>query len=241
MATLGELGLSSAAGALTTLSPCVFPLLPLVLGAAVQRNRFAPLAMGVGMVVTFTAIGVLFGVAGTALGFDPDGVRTVGAVLLLVLGVVMLVPAFAERFTALFSGVASAANQAAGHFDTASLGGAMITGALLGLIWSPCSGPLLASALTLVASEGGAVRGAVILGAFGTGAAIPLVAVGYASRAGIGKARGWVLRHAGAVRAGFGVLLVAIGLMTLLGWDKWLEGRILDLLPEGWVALTTRI
>jgi cytochrome c biogenesis protein CcdA len=82
----------------------------------------------------------------------------VGAVLLLALGVVMLGPAFAERFTAVFSGVASAANQATGRFDTASVGGAMVTGALLGLIWSHCSGPLLAAALTLVATEGGVAR-----------------------------------------------------------------------------------
>jgi cytochrome c biogenesis protein CcdA len=105
-----ESGLSLAAGGLTALSPCVFPLLPLVLGGPAQRHRAAPLVMALGMTLSFAVLGVLIGLFGAALG----------------------------------------------------------------LIWSPCSGRLLGSALSLVASEGGAARGALILGLFGAGAAWPI-------------------------------------------------------------------
>ena len=78
MVSAAELGLAWLAGSLTTLNPCVFPLLPLVLGGAIQENRLAPVAMGAGMVSAFALLGLLVGVAGDALGLDPDRIRIAG-------------------------------------------------------------------------------------------------------------------------------------------------------------------
>lgn len=236
---LTHYALSLAAGALTTLSPCVFPILPLVLGGAVQGNRLAPVAMGVGMAASFALIGLLLGALGPALGIDSEHVRVFGAALLIAFGLVMLVPALNRRFTEWMLPIASGANAASARLDGGSLGGALLLGAVLGLVWSPCSGPLLASALTLVASEGGATRGALLLGLFGVGAATPLVAVAYASRSGFNSARGWVLANVEVVKKGFGVLILLAGVAILSGADKWLEARIVEALPEAWVRLTT--
>jgi len=240
MSNWSQLGLSIGAGSLTTLSPCVFPLLPLVLGGAVQKNRAAPLAMGLGMVMSFAAIGVIVGVLGDAIGLSPDRVRLFAAAMLIAFGVVMWVPALNERFTAMVSPLASGANAASARLDSGSLWGALALGGLLGLIWSPCSGPLLGSALTLVASEGGAARGALILGLFGLGAAIPLVAAAYASRAGFGRVRQWVLRHGEQSKKVFGALLLLVGVVILSGADKWLETKVNERLPDAWLLLTTR-
>ena len=240
MSNWSQLGLSIGAGSLTTLSPCVFPLLPLVLGGAVQKNRAAPLAMGLGMVISFAAIGVVVGVLGDAIGLSPDRVRVFAAALLIAFGVVMLVPALNQRFTAMVSPLASGANAASARLDGGSMWGALAMGGLLGLIWSPCSGPLLGSALTLVASEGGAARGALILGLFGLGAAIPLVAAAYASRAGFGRVRQWVLRHGEQSKKVFGALLLLVGIVILSGADKWLETQVNERLPDAWLLLTTR-
>ncbi len=226
---LAHFGLSLVAGSLTTLSPCVFPILPLVLGGAVQGNRAA----------SFAVIGILLGALGPALGIDSEHVRVFGAWMLIVFGLVMLVPFLNDRFTAWMMPIASGANAASARLDGGSLGGALLLGAVLGLVWSPCSGPLLASALALVASEGGAVRGGLILGLFGIGAAIPLVAVAYASRAGFNRARGWVLARIDAIKKTFGVIILLVGIAILSGADKWLEARVLDLLPEAWVRATT--
>lgn len=240
-ASLGHLALALAAGGLTTLSPCVFPLLPLVVGGSLQGHRAGPLAMGLGMTLSFAFIGLVVGLAGPALGIDGDSVRTAGGWLLLILGAVMLVPALNERFTNLMTPLASGADQLSGKLNAGSLGGALLLGALLGLVWSPCSGPLLAAALTLVASEGGALRGTLILGAFGAGAATPLVLAAYASRSGFTKARTWVLGHAKAMKNGFGILLVLLGGAILMGWDKRLEALVLPFLPDAWVNLTVAI
>lgn len=239
-AAWSELGLSVVAGGLTTLSPCVFPLLPLVLGGAVQRNKAAPLVMGLGMVLSFATIGVLIGLLGDVLNLSPEAVRSAVAVLLIAFGVVMLTPGLNERFTAFISPLASSANQVTAGVDGGSLRGALLLGALLGLIWSPCSGPLLGTALSLVASEGGAARGALILGLFGLGAALPLVAAAYASRAGFGRVRQWVLQHGESTKKIFAVLLLLIGTAILFGGDKWLETQVNERLPDAWLTLTTR-
>jgi len=237
---LPQLALSLAAGALTTLSPCVFPLLPLVLGGAVQRHRAAPLAMGAGMALTFTLIGVAVGALGGSLGLRPDDVRRAGAWLLLAFGVVLLVPALERRFSALVTPLASSANAAAARLDAGRLRGAFAVGGLLGLVWSPCAGPLLGSALALVATAGGAAQGAWLLGLFGVGAALPLVGAAYASRAGFARLRGRVLAHAGAAKAATGLLLAGLGVLILAGGDHALETWVNERLPDAWLALTTR-
>lgn len=213
--SLPQLGLSVAAGGLTTLSPCVFPLLPLVLGGAVQGHRLAPVAMGLGMMLSFAGIGVVLGALGPALGIDADTIRVAGAAMLIAFALVMLVPALGDRFSRWLLPIASAANAASTRLDGGSLLSAAALGAVLGLVWSPCSGPLLGSALTLVASEGGALRGGVVLALFGLGAAIPLVAVAYASRSGFMRARDWVLARIERVRRGFAVLLGGMGIAIL--------------------------
>ena len=239
--SLPQLGLSLAAGSLTTLSPCVLPLLPLVLGGTLQGSRLAPIALGVGMIASFAGIGMALGALGPALGVDGDAVRTAGAGLLIAFAVVMLVPALGRRFTQWMLPIANSANAASARLDAGSLLGALALGAVLGLVWSPCSGPLLGAALTLVASEGGVARGGIVLALFGLGAAIPLVAVAYASRSGFAQVRDWLLVRVDRMRRGFAVLLGALGVAILTGGDKWLEGRVLQALPDAWVNFSIGI
>ena len=236
--SLPQLGLSLAAGGLTTLSPCVFPILPLVLGGAAQGGRLAPLAMGAGMIASFTVIGMLLGALGPALDIDADAVRMAGAAMLVAFAVVMAVPALGRRFTRWMLPIASSAQAASARIDGSSLLGALLLGGVLGLVWSPCSGPLLGSALTLVASEGGVARGGVVLGIFGLGAALPLVAVAYASRRGFARMRAVVLPRMEKVRLGFAMLLGLLGLAILTGRDKLLESLIVQWLPDAWINLT---
>ena len=239
--SLPQLGLSLAAGSLTTLSPCVLPLLPLVLGGTLQGSRLAPVALGIGMIASFAGIGMALGAIGPALGVDGDAVRTAGAAMLIAFAVVMLVPALGRRFTQWMLPIANSANAASARLDAGSLLGALGLGAVLGLVWSPCSGPLLGAALTLVASEGGVARGGIVLALFGLGAAIPLVAVAYASRTGFAHVRDWMLARMDRMRRGFAVLLGAMGVAILTGGDKWLEGRVLQALPDAWVNFTIGI
>ncbi len=238
MVSLTQAGLSLAAGGLTTLSPCVFPILPLVVGSATARHPLAPVAMAGGMILSFAALGVLIGLFGASLGFDADVLRPIGGSLLLAFGLIMLIPALDSRFSTLLTPLASGAARLSSSGSSADLGGALLIGATLGLVWSPCSGPLLASTLTLAASEGGALTGGGLLALFGLGAALPLLGVAYASRQTLAKLRPALLNQGGTLKKAFGLLLSLAGLAVLTGFDKRLEAAILDILPESWTALT---
>lgn len=115
-----QLGLSLVAGTLTTLSPCVFPLLPLVLGGALQGSSLAPVAMALGMAGAFAGIGMLLGALGPAQGIDGDTVRSGGAVMLIAFALVMLIPALGQRFTRWMLPIASGANAVSAKLDGGS-------------------------------------------------------------------------------------------------------------------------
>jgi cytochrome c biogenesis protein CcdA len=254
-----DLLLAVAAGSLTTLNPCVLPLLPLVVAGAMAQSRWAPLAMGAGLALSYALLGLFVALLGESIGLDANRLRWIGGVLLVLFGVVQLVPALNDRFTLLLSPVANKAHAAAPSMGEAmgeSMSGSMagsaagslwtsfLTGALLGLAWSPCSGPLLGSALTLVADAGtanGIGRGTLILGFFGLGAAAPLVGVAYLSKSKFLSFRDWMLKHSAAIKKAVGFLMLALGLAILTGYDKRLEGFLVNLMPDWLIAVTTKI
>lgn len=248
---MGELGIALAAGALTTLNPCVFPILPLVVGSALQDNRAAPLLMGLGMAGAFALLGLLTGLLADSVGLDSDIVRTVSAVLLIGFGLAMMIPQAKELFARAISPLADRASALSTGLSGGGMGApdapapafsagrALAMGMLLGFVWTPCSGPLLASTLTLAAT-GGALHASGTLAVFGLGAAIPLMSVGYLSRSTMGKLRAWVITHGSRAQQVMGALLVLVGMMVLLGADKMIETALNRWLPSGWLSLTTR-
>lgn len=239
--SIPHLGLSLAAGSLTTLAPCVFPLLPLFMGGVSGSGRWGPIAMGSGMVTSFVLVGLVLGMLGSILGIEGESVRMVGGVLLIALSGVMLIPAANGRLSAMLSPLSSGADRLAQGVNTQSLAGAFLLGALMGAVWSPCSGPLLASTLALVASEGGALRGSLVLGIFGLGAAAPLVAVAYASRHGFERVKERLLTKMDGVKKAFALLIGAMGFAIVTGLDKRLEAVMTAWLPDWWIRLTTGI
>jgi cytochrome c-type biogenesis protein len=242
-----DLLLAIAAGSLTTLNPCVLPLLPLVVAGAMAQHRFAPLAMGAGLALSYALLGLFVALVGESIGLDADRLRWIGGVLLLAFGLVQLIPALNDRFVLLLSPLANKAHASAPDASlvaNASLWSPFLTGALLGLAWSPCSGPLLGGALTLVADSGstqGVWRGALILGFFGIGAATPLVAVAYLSKAKFLRFRDWMLKHSANIKKAVGLLMLLLGVAILTGYDKRFEGFLVNLMPDWLIAITTRI
>ncbi|MGE0417232.1 MAG: hypothetical protein AB7O80_10525, partial [Acetobacteraceae bacterium] len=93
----GSVAFGFAAGVLSTLSPCVLPLLPLVLGSAVAAHRFGAAALAAGMVLSFVTVGLFVATVGFSLGLDSEIFRLASAVLLMGLGVVLLSGALQQR------------------------------------------------------------------------------------------------------------------------------------------------
>ena len=235
-----SIGISYAAGILTALSPCVLPLLPMVVGGAMQRHRAAPLLMGLGMTTAFAVAGWILGALGPALDLDPEWVHQAAAMSLILFGLALWIDPLANLVSRFVQPIAVSADRLAGSVGHESPAAALFFGGLLGLAWSPCAGPMLVSSLALVATGRDAGLGAVLLGLFGLGAATPLVLAAYASRAGFSRLKGWALGHSSGLRHGFGLLAMASGIFIATGLDKLIAARILSVLPDSWMELITR-
>ena len=145
--------LAYAAGALTILSPCVLPLVPIVLGSAGQNHRYGPLALAAGLVLSFTGVGFALATVGAASGFDGDWVRYFGAALLLLAGIALLVPKLQYWLQGAAAPLSAWASERQSGLERFGLAGQFGIGALLGLVWSPCVGPTLGAA-TVLAAQG---------------------------------------------------------------------------------------
>jgi cytochrome c biogenesis protein CcdA len=234
-----SLGLSLMAGVLSVLSPCVLPLLPIVLGTAAGEHRYGPVALAAGLALSFTAIGLFVATAGFALGIDEDVFRSAGAALLIGFGVIIAVPFLQERFAVAAAPVSNWVASRLGGFSSSGIAGQFGVGLLLGTVWSPCSGPTLGAAAVLAAQGQRLGEVALTMILFGLGAALPLLVLGMLSREAMLRAKARAKGSAPAVKLAMGVLLAAIGVAILSGYDKRLESMLVDVAPDWLTRLTT--
>jgi cytochrome c biogenesis protein CcdA len=238
--SIGTIGLSFLAGVLSVLSPCVLPLLPIVLGTAASEHRLGPVALAAGLALSFTAIGLFVATIGFAAGIDTGVFRTISAILLIAVGVVLLVPRLQEQFALAASPVSNWAGGYADSFTPGSLAGQFGLGLLLGAVWSPCVGPTLGAASVLAAKGEDLAHVTLTMLAFGIGAALPLMLLGLVSRDAMMRWRGRLMETGRAGKALLGVLLVTVGLLVATNVDKRLETILVDASPEWLTELTTR-
>ena len=230
--SLGTLGLAFLAGVLTALSPCVLPLLPIVLGTAQSEHRLGPIALAAGLALSFVATGLFVATIGFAAGLDTGFFRLISAMLLIGVGVLLLVLKLQAQFALAASPVSNWVDERFGGFTATSLTGQFGLGLLLGAVWSPCVGPTLGAASILAAKGENLGQVALTMLVFGIGAALPLMLLGLVSREVMMRWRGRMMDAGKGGKMLLGVLLVAVGLMVATGLDKKLEtiGRRLAIL-----------
>ena len=237
---LGSYGFGLLAGLLSTLSPCVLPILPVLLGSALTAHRRAPLALACGLALSYAAIGTLIAWAGTSIGLNASLLRNGGAVILGALGVVIMSSSLQQRFAAATAGIGNAGNTFISRLNLGGLRGQFIIGLSLGVVWSPCAGPTLGAAI-VVASQGSHLpQVTLLMGLFGLGAAIPIIGLAYLSRTAMLKARGRLMQAGKAGKILLGGIMVIIALLILTGADKPLETWLVQISPTWLTSLTTR-
>ena len=237
---MGAALLSLLAGALTTLSPCVLPILPIVLLGALDKHRHGPLALAGGMVLSFVVFGLLVYGAGSALDISADSIRNFSAGLLIVFGVVLLSDSLQRAIAAAASGLTGSMGGALQRFSAEGLLGQFALGAMLGAMWSPCSGPTLGTAVTLAADSQTLGQAAIIMLFFGLGASMPLLALSYGSRQTLKNRRAQLMNLATVAKPVVGALLVIAGTFVLSGFDRTVEAALTNAAPDWLVSLTTR-
>src|ERR1700681_4488150 len=193
---LATLGLAYLAGALSTLSPCVLPLLPIILGSAASAHRLGPPALALGLASSFVVVGLFVATIGFSIGIDADVFRIVAAVLMILVGAVLIVPLFEARLALAGGPMSRWAGHRLAGFSASGLQGQFCVGVLLGVAWSPCVGPTLGAASLLASQAKDLPQVAATMLLFGLGASSPLLAVGMLSREAMSKAPMILLRAA---------------------------------------------
>lgn len=230
-----ELLFAVLAGILTIAAPCTLPMLPILLGASIgHSSRARPAMIALGFVVSFSAVALLLGAVTRAFDFDPNMLREAAAILLLGFGLLMLWPAPFEWLSIRLNGWLNL-SAAGGAPREGALGG-LVLGATLGLVWTPCAGPVLGSILTLVATSRNLAWAGTLLVAYAIGAAIPMLAIAYGGQAATTRVRS-LARISPRLQQGFGVVVIAFGLAAYFQYDTLIVAWLTSFYPTGQIGL----
>jgi cytochrome c biogenesis protein CcdA len=233
-------GLAVLAGLLTTLSPCVLPLIPILMASAVTAHPLGPWSLAAGVAVSFTIAGVLIASVGASLGLNGETLRQVAALLLIAFGLVILSSRLQALFVRATSGLAGSGHAVLSRFTFDGASGQFALGLLLGIVWSPCVGPTLGAATTLATQGRSLTQVSLLMAVFGIAASIPMLLIGSMSRGAFQKVRGSLVMVGRRGKQGLGLALVLLGVIILSHADHRLEAWLLDHSPAWLTALTTR-
>ena len=193
------------AGLASVLSPCVLPVIPIIMAGAERKDRLRPLIVVTGLSVTFMAMGAISSLFGTLLVGKTRYIEMFGAVVIISMGLMVI---FDMSIFKRFYQLSNIRVKNEGRFS------GLILGMSLGLIWVPCVGPFLSSILTMVGTSGQLTTGISLLGFYSLGLAIPMLIVGYSSQLLQNRIKG-MLKHESLLRYGTGGILVAFGLYSM--------------------------
>ena len=201
-----DIGLAFLEGVALIVSPCILPVMPLVLATSVGSGRRRPYGIIIGFVLAFSLFAIVARKVVVLLGVDLDVIKDVSLVLLALFGLVLLSSRLSDKFSSLTQGAADFGNRLAGTGGEGLLSGILI-GSLIGLVWTPCAGPILAAVLVQVIRQQTDLAGNFVIVAFGIGAGVPMLIIALTGRKIMSKL-GFFARHAEAVRKAFGVLIL---------------------------------
>jgi cytochrome c biogenesis protein CcdA len=211
---------------LTVFSPCILPVLPIVVGRSLQSHRYGPVALVAGLVGGFALAGSLLGLTASWFTGLVNGLRYGAIALLLLLGFGAIFPQWSYRaLSYLPLGKSLKAPTRLG------LRGEFWLGTQLGLLWTPCAGPVLGSILVLAAVDRQVAGAFGLLVAYGLGAALPLLAIAYGGRSVSQRLLG-LRRHSAWLQRVGGGLIVGTAIAILLGLDVKVQLWLAPLFPS---------
>lgn len=201
-----ELGLSFVEGLALIASPCILPVLPLVLSTSVEGGRKRPFGIILGFVLAFTLFALLSRKLVMAFGIDLDVIKNGSLILLALFGLVLLSESLSNRFSSLTQRFANAGNTLSTQAKDGFFSGVLI-GMLIGLVWTPCAGPILAAVLVQVIRQESDLQAFFLVASFAFGASMPMLIIALTGRKLMSKL-GFLTSRAESVRKAFGVILL---------------------------------
>jgi cytochrome c-type biogenesis protein len=233
-----ETPLALLAGLLTIASPCILPVMPILLGTSVERpSRVRPLFIVAGFILTFASFAMLLGAVSSTVHVAQQVLRNTGIGLLALSGLLRVWPGPYDWLVARLQpplqriGAAVAAEVQPGVQPGSGNAGGFVLGMSLGAVWTPCAGPVLASILVLVVKAQDLGWSALLLTLYAIGAAIPMLAIIYGGHYMTQRVR-IVSRYAERLQQVFGVLVMLTALAIYLQVDVLVYARIAAIIPS---------
>jgi cytochrome c-type biogenesis protein len=227
--------LALLAGIVTIAAPCTLPVLPILLGASVgHTSKLRPAMIALGFVMSFSVVALALSAITRIFDFDPNVLRTGAAVMLLGFGLLMIWPTPFEWLSIRVSGLINGGSALVPP-GQGNLGG-FVLGTTLGLVWTPCAGPVLGSILTLVATSRNVAWASVLLVVYAIGAALPMLAIAYGGQAATSRVRS-IARYSPKLQQAFGAVVIAFALLSYFQYDTLIVAWLTGFYPTGQLGL----
>lgn len=218
---------SFLAGVLTIGAPCILPMLPIILGVSVgHTSKTRPIFITLGFITTFSIAGLTLSLIVQKLMIAPDLLRNIAVAGLAIFGLLMLFPKLFEILAQRLSGFSTKAQNISQKAGNKNFGG-FVLGMILGLIWTPCAGPILGSILTLIATQSNFGQAIPMLIAYAAGAGVPMLAISYGGQAITTKVRS-VAKYANSIQKIFGGIILLLAVAMYFQYDLKLQAKLLD-------------
>jgi cytochrome c biogenesis protein CcdA/thiol-disulfide isomerase/thioredoxin len=223
------------AGIVTVLSPCILPLLPIILSSSADTSgKKRPFGVVVGFVGSFTFFTLSLASIVKFTGIPAESLRFISIIILAVFGLSLLIPQVQLLIEQLFSRLARFAPQ--GQGKTGFFGG-LVVGLSLGLLWTPCVGPILASVISLALSGSVNTQAVILTLSYSVGTAIPMFIIMLAGSTALQKVP-WLVRNTGKIQKAFGVLMILTAVGIFFNIDRRFQTFILETFPQYGTGLT---
>lgn len=210
------------AGLVTVAGPCILPILPIILGTStVRSHRARPILIVLGFVLSFSIFAIIFSIFGNLLGISANAFRTIAAIMIGLFGIMMLFPVIQQS---IFKKLNPLIQHVSPNRDVgdAGLWSGFILGLSLGLVWSPCAGPVLGSILTLIVTQQNLARSLFLLAAYALGAGIPMLIIAYGGQSIIARVHS-LSKYTETIQRVFGVMIILVSIGLLTGMDRTIQ------------------
>ncbi|OGH23894.1 MAG: hypothetical protein A2698_01680 [Candidatus Levybacteria bacterium RIFCSPHIGHO2_01_FULL_42_15] len=215
------------AGVITILSPCILPILPIVLSGSLTGDAKRPFGVIVGFIASFTFFTLFLASIVKATGVSADLLRTISVFIVLGFGISLLIPKAQVLMERLFT---TLANRQSSTTQRTGFSGGIFLGISLGIVWAPCVGPILASIITLAIVSKVNFETFLITLAYSVGTAIPMLAVIWGGRSLLQK-HPWLLRNSAKIQKIFGIFMIVTALAIFTNTDRKFQAFILEKFP----------
>lgn len=204
-----HIGLAFLEGFALILSPCILPILPIMLSGSLTGHKSRPLGIISGFVLTFTLFTLFSKFIINFFHLNPDTLRNVSFIILILLGVMMMSTYLTERFNLLTNRLLATGSQWQTANDTQGgfLSG-LLFGALVGIIWTPCAGPILAAVIVQAIIQKTTLASVFVLMAFAIGAGVPMLLIALVGRKVMNQFT-FFREHTALIRKFLGVIIIA--------------------------------